>query len=489
MEDKQVTAVLDRIETNLNEKVSNLAEKVETRDAEIRENGGVSAETKTKIEGYESDIATLTEAVTELKELAPEVAELKSKAERPGGGTEQKGRTSPGHRFSESDEYKKFIESREQKSNPMEMGSISNLLPERKMLSSDEAVWGGAGLMIEPLTLPGILQEPQREIRFRDLVNVQPVNTDAVRYFMETGYANLFTTLTVAPSSGATTVTVESVAGFFAGQTISIGGESRTIAAAGVNSSTNVLTITAGLTAGKSIGAEVTSDQLAGTPHGGKKPQTSIIFDDEVTSIITIAHWIAAHRQTLEDAPQLQGYINTRLLFGLEMALEDQAMYGTGTSTTLLGIFNHPGVQNQGTRTGNDPNGNPWTQIDWVRKALTKAMVAEYPVNGILVNPLDWEAIELAKDSQGRYLWMSVTDNGVRRLFGIPASVTTAIRAGQFLTGAFGLGATLFDRQQANIRISDSHEDFFVRNALAILAELRVGLALTRPEAFVKGAF
>jgi HK97 family phage major capsid protein len=66
---------------------------------------------------------------------------------------------------------------------------------------------------------------------------------------------------------------------------------------------------------------------------------------------------------------------------------------------------------------------------------------------------------------------------------------TAAIAEGTFLTGAFGLGATLYDRQQANVRIAEQHADFFVRNAMAILAEERLGLACKRPESFVRGTF
>ena len=55
--------------------------------------------------------------------------------------------------------------------------------------------------------------------------------------------------------------------------------------------------------------------------------------------------------------------------------------------------------------------------------------------------------------------------------------------------GAFGTGAQLYDRQQANIRVSEQHSDFFVRNAVVILAEQRLALAVKRPEAFVKDTF
>ena len=37
---------------------------------------------------------------------------------------------------------------------------------------------------------------------------------------------------------------------------------------------------------------------------------------------------------------------------------------------------------------------------------------------------------------------------------------------------------------EGNIRISENHSDFFVRNAIAVLAEERIALAVKRPESF-----
>jgi hypothetical protein len=39
---------------------------------------------------------------------------------------------------------------------------------------------------------------------------------------------------------------------------------------------------------------------------------------------------------------------------------------------------------------------------------------------------------------------------------------------------------------EGSIRISENHSDFFVRNAIAILAEERIALAVKRPESFCK---
>jgi HK97 family phage major capsid protein len=58
---------------------------------------------------------------------------------------------------------------------------------------------------------------------------------------------------------------------------------------------------------------------------------------------------------------------------------------------------------------------------------------------------------------------------------------------GQFLLGAFGTAAKLYDREQVNVQISTEDSDNFRRNAVTIRAEERVGLEVSRPEAFVVG--
>jgi HK97 family phage major capsid protein len=60
---------------------------------------------------------------------------------------------------------------------------------------------------------------------------------------------------------------------------------------------------------------------------------------------------------------------------------------------------------------------------------------------------------------------------------------------GDFLTGAFKMGAQGWDREQANITVSNQDRDNFVKNMVTILCEEDVGLTVFRPEAFVKGGF
>ena len=64
-------------------------------------------------------------------------------------------------------------------------------------------------------------------------------------------------------------------------------------------------------------------------------------------------------------------------------------------------------------------------------------------------------------------------------------AVTPAIAAGTALIGAFGSQAQVFERGGTRVEASNSHQDFFIKNLVAIRAERRLGLAVYRPSAFI----
>ena len=219
-------------------------------------------------------------------------------------------------------------------------------------------------------------------------------------------------------------------------------------------------------------------------PEKSLKPQSDLTFDIETASVKTIAHWIPATRQIIQDAPQLRSYVDNRLTYGLQLTEESQILYGSGVGDNIAGIMTNANIQNQGQR----PTAGT-SMIDWIRGAITKSILAGYPATGIVLHPTDWEAIELSKGTDGHYIWVSVADGGVSRLWRVPVVQSTALVASEFLVGAFGLGAQIWDREQANVRVSEHHADYFAKNMLAILAEERLALTVYRPESFVKGDF
>jgi HK97 family phage major capsid protein len=227
--------------------------------------------------------------------------------------------------------------------------------------------------------------------------------------------------------------------------------------------------------------AERTGDNLA----FGVKPHSNLTFESDQAPVRTIAHWEAAHRNIIRDEPQLRATIDNELLYGIRLEEDDQILNGSGTGEDLRGIFNTPNIQTYSQATVPTD-----TKLDALRRAATRVMLAYYESTGFVLHPYDWESIELTKDDNGQYvLATNVAIGATQRVWRQPVVDTPACPQGTFLTGAFGLGAQLYDREQASVRIAEQHADFFIRNAVVILAEERLALAVKRPEAFVKGTF
>ena len=211
------------------------------------------------------------------------------------------------------------------------------------------------------------------------------------------------------------------------------------------------------------------------------KPQSDLTFDLKSTTVKTIAHWMKASRQILDDAPMLRTYIDGRLRFGLEYVEEAQILYGDGTGQNLNGIITQATAYSGAfTVTGE-------TNIDRLRLAALQANLALYPPSGYVLHPTDLAKIEMVKDGTGQYLIGDPQGELVPRLWGLPVVASLAITAGTFLTGAFRMGAQLFDRMAIEVLISTEDQDNFVKNAITIRAEERLALAVYRPGAFITG--
>lgn len=213
-----------------------------------------------------------------------------------------------------------------------------------------------------------------------------------------------------------------------------------------------------------------------------RKPESDLKFDDVSTTAKVIAHYTKASRQILSDAPQLQSIIDGRLLYGLAFKEESQILYGDGTGQNLLGIVPQASAYKAPTSAVASLN-----LVDTLRLAMLQAVLAEYPATGHVLNPVDWALVELLKDANGNYIVGNPQSNAARTLWGLPVVETQAIAQGKFLTGAYRLGAQLFDRWLARVEVSTENEDDFIRNRVTILAEERLALAVYRPEAFVYG--
>lgn len=220
--------------------------------------------------------------------------------------------------------------------------------------------------------------------------------------------------------------------------------------------------------------------------QGAAKAESDITYTPDTADVVTIAHFIRASRQILSDAPALEAQIDMQLRNGLNYREELQLLLGSGATNNIEGLvtgataFARPSGFGQLTGA---------THIDVLRVAALQATVAEYFVDGYVLNPVDWALIETAKDTTGRYIVGNPNSDGFAALWGTPVVPTTAIPATNFLAGAFGMAAQIFDREDTDVLMSGEDIDNFTKNMVTILAEKRLTQVIYNSAALVTGTF
>lgn len=209
------------------------------------------------------------------------------------------------------------------------------------------------------------------------------------------------------------------------------------------------------------------------------KNESGITFTLANTPIETIAHWIPVSRQVLADAPFLQSYIDQRLTYGLKLEEEDQFLNGDGTGGNLSGLLANDTAYNRGV--SND------TKLDALLKAMLQVALADMSATGIILNPADWFTIRLLKDTTGRYLFGNPQDGAEPRLWGLPVVATNSMSEGNFQVGAYAMAAAVIDREDVTVRVAEQHDDFAVRNMVAVICEERTAIMVMRSAALVGG--
>lgn len=226
------------------------------------------------------------------------------------------------------------------------------------------------------------------------------------------------------------------------------------------------------------------TNNAASVAEGAEKPQSELKYDLVNAPIRTLAHWVLASRQILDDVPQLQGFIDQELRYGLAYVEDNMLLNGAGTGTDLNGIYTQATAMSANPMVVATP-----TKIDVIGAAILQQNLTDLPADGIVINPSDWTSMQLIKDTAGAYILGNPQDNVAPRLFGLPVVVTPAMTVDKFLVGNFQGSATLYDRWSARVEISTEDSDNFRKNLVTILAEERIALAVKNTLGFTKGDF
>lgn len=233
------------------------------------------------------------------------------------------------------------------------------------------------------------------------------------------------------------------------------------------------------------IRENVFTNSAAETAEGAAKPQSSITFSPGTMPVSTVAHWIKITRQLAMDNAALAAYINRRMVYGVNLRVENQLVAGNGTAPNLSGLTTAGNFTAHGyTAASLTALGlSPTNRLDLIGKMIGDSALADYPADVVILNTADWWTLRLAKDSQGRYLLGDPASAVAPTLFGRPVVASNAMVAGSVWVGSLSQAATLHNREGVAVDLSDSDGDNFTTNLVTIRAERRLALTVEKPTA------
>lgn len=335
--------------------------------------------------------------------------------------------------------------------------------------------------------IPGITAEARQGLRVRDLLTARPTNLALVDFVKVTNAPSYAISMTGNTTSGSKAITGLSIStsGLKVGQPISGTGVPAGSTIASITSGA-AIAISANATAtGSAVALTVTAGAGSVTAEGNAINESAVTFASASEKVKTIAAFIPATKQILDDFTELAGYINSALPYYVNLEEELQLLSGDGTGENLHGLVTQAAAYDTSLNGGSD------NKIDQLGHAISQiARSKELDPTFVVLNTMDWWAIRLTKDTYGRYI-LGDPQAAVRpSIWNLDVVSTTSIPTGSFLVGTGAApGAEIRDRMDMQVEISTEHADFFQKNLVAVRAEKRAALVVKRPNAFVSGTF
>jgi len=220
------------------------------------------------------------------------------------------------------------------------------------------------------------------------------------------------------------------------------------------------------------------TNNAATRSEGGQAGESALAYTERSKAVREVATFLPVTEIQLEDVAQAQSLIDNRLMTMLDLTEETQLLTGDDNAPNLGG-FHTVVTQSQAKSTDPVP--------DAIYKGMTKIRATGFAEpSAAIIHPNDWQDIRLLRTTDGIYIWGNPSEAGPERIWGLPVVVTTAETENTALLGDFQLYSEIFRRRGANIKVSDSHSDYFIKGKLAVRADKRLALAIYRASAFCK---
>lgn len=210
---------------------------------------------------------------------------------------------------------------------------------------------------------------------------------------------------------------------------------------------------------------------------GALKPTSYYDFEEVKGKLKIFAHITdPIHEYWLHDYQDMAAAVTEELITGLRDVQEAALVNGTGTDGQPLGMMNASGIYSTPFNTD---------ALTTSRNAITTLESTGSTPGAFILNPKDWERIELARDASGRLEFQAgPVDRAEKRLWGVPVATSAFLAEGEAVL--FDPSAVkLFTDNVFNVTVAPMGDDF-ARNQLRIRAEIRSDVAIVKPHGIAK---
>lgn len=208
-------------------------------------------------------------------------------------------------------------------------------------------------------------------------------------------------------------------------------------------------------------------------PHGTVKPEAALSYVADSVRAVTVASWVKANRQDLDDIEALTADIGEALRYGVLVGVERLLLEGAPADAdgdAVAGILDNPFV----------PAVTATTLDGAVGQMKAQLIATGVQPNFAAANAVTIEAEESRTGTDGHPVGAISEDGRIRRL---PLVSSEALDDGQVLVGDSRVGARLGVRQGIGL-VAGQESDDLVRNRVTILVEGRWTPLVNVPSAF-----
>lgn len=210
--------------------------------------------------------------------------------------------------------------------------------------------------------------------------------------------------------------------------------------------------------------------------------EAALTFTSDSEEVKTIGHFIPVSKQALADSNFLKSYTDQRLLYGLALKVDSELLVGTGTVGTIEGIYTGRTAYTM------DSPLSYTTKLDVIRDAKAQLETTNYQASFCVLNPADWAAIELTKETAGMYVFSNPGSMIPQTIWGMRVVLSNTMVEGTFMVGSSD-AAQVWTRETASVSISYEDSTNFQKEMATLKAVERLALTIYNSGGYVGGLF